>query len=902
MRTRTLSPALLLSLLALSACGGNEQDEQAAKNTSQDSSRTAAAPALVWPARDDTRPRVHAPEPLELTFEQLQAGGRVLIHNPIPRDTSVRILVEDSSATAPLTQLLKGEQKVTLYGGTARQPGGTTVSLVADTFARPEADTVLGFLLVDDGKPDPYRHKVRIIVAEPRPASALGDTGTWTASIYKLAPLPGVRARFFDNAEARCSRDTKHRTGFAKTGFSRQMNELMGACLRDNVIPLAGARSDTARKAMDPAPRHTLLGVLREENGKDEGLVWWTGDTLSTGTGTGVELHFTSMDHPGAYKGRISLAGAGAQGVVSLNVRVTHDWPLALLVIILGVCLSTWLRAYVRTRRAVLDVQVASTKLMARITQTDRVLRQLDSPEPGKHPYAVDVRLRREVQSIERSIQRLARDEAALDPGKPDHDALRKRLDACYDRVTAWEDFAETLAQLRQDLDTAHGCLRELKPSAESLPDVPPLLAKAESHFAGESVDTDVLAAVHAPAVTTAAAAAAWREAAEVAVALRRALADSKGTQAQGVEREKVIETLDSAVNALWVAEDRKAAEAAGAAVHRAQEMFKPKVRALKLVGNMGRAVGGAIGTVGRGVGTLTANRADPAAAHAPPAGVPEKAVAAAEEVAAAAEKTVTAAEKSATAAEKSATAAEGTAAAAVIPEETATAAEGAVAAAEETVAAAGETVAAAEETVAAAEEAVTAAHARTAAEREADRERAAAALERRAQERQRIAETAQKRNDRWYFLLTTAVAVATGLSEVYLANPSFGTMKNYMAALLWGFGTKMGLDTVRAAVESGRLPWSKATATPEPTQQVQQGVQSAANTVTGATQTGVTQTGATQTSAAQTNGAQTQTGGSQTNAAQTNGTGAGAGGTPARQAEANAAAAGQAEGVGGSG
>jgi hypothetical protein len=76
------------------------------------------------------------------------------------------------------------------------------------------------------------------------------------------------------------------------------------------------------------------------------------------------------------------------------------------------------------------------------------------------------------------------------------------------------------------------------------------------------------------------------------------------------------------------------------------------------------------------------------------------------------------------------------------------------------------------------------------------------------AMERRRQAESRRKWNDILYFGVTLLVAVATGFNELYLDAFGFGTMQDYMVALLWGFGTKMGLDTVRAAVEAGRLPW----------------------------------------------------------------------------------------------
>ncbi|HST60325.1 MAG TPA: hypothetical protein VLK84_16580 [Longimicrobium sp.] len=87
------------------------------------------------------------------------------------------------------------------------------------------------------------------------------------------------------------------------------------------------------------------------------------------------------------------------------------------------------------------------------------------------------------------------------------------------------------------------------------------------------------------------------------------------------------------------------------------------------------------------------------------------------------------------------------------------------------------------------------------------------------AMERRRQAESRRKWNDILYFGVTLLVAVATGFNELYLDAFGFGAMQDYMVALLWGFGTKMGLDTVRAAVEGGRLPWpARKDAAPTPT------------------------------------------------------------------------------------
>jgi hypothetical protein len=52
--------------------------------------------------------------------------------------------------------------------------------------------------------------------------------------------------------------------------------------------------------------------------------------------------------------------------------------------------------------------------------------------------------------------------------------------------------------------------------------------------------------------------------------------------------------------------------------------------------------------------------------------------------------------------------------------------------------------------------------------------------------------------------LLAFAVASVTALSELYTSKSYFGTLDDYVLAALWGFGTKLGLDAVRSALEGG--------------------------------------------------------------------------------------------------
>jgi hypothetical protein len=56
-------------------------------------------------------------------------------------------------------------------------------------------------------------------------------------------------------------------------------------------------------------------------------------------------------------------------------------------------------------------------------------------------------------------------------------------------------------------------------------------------------------------------------------------------------------------------------------------------------------------------------------------------------------------------------------------------------------------------------------------------------------------------RYDYLFFLLTLLIAVLTGFKTLYLGQNSFGTVADYIAAVLWGFGTKYTLETLTTAI-----------------------------------------------------------------------------------------------------
>ena len=63
------------------------------------------------------------------------------------------------------------------------------------------------------------------------------------------------------------------------------------------------------------------------------------------------------------------------------------------------------------------------------------------------------------------------------------------------------------------------------------------------------------------------------------------------------------------------------------------------------------------------------------------------------------------------------------------------------------------------------------------------------------------------------FFLLTLLVAVATGFKSLYLGQNTFGTVADYLTAVLWGFGTKYTLDAASALIGRFFSPASAAKA-----------------------------------------------------------------------------------------
>lgn len=764
-----LITAVLLLLLALYASRNGFQRQQAAAPAA--GSDSPSAQQTKHQARKDRVARVGGTkqlppdsvalsrihfaddDTLKLTLADLAAGRDVLIRNPTAR-TSLRLIVEDRRETHPLSQVLTiGDTVPAVRAGTWRRPGINRVRLAA-ALAQPKPGTYEGRLVVaDTGRP--VQREVQITVPEALPARA--DTA-WTASIYKAAVAPPLRAWMFENAESRCARDNRDRHGFSASALAGGLRYLMGTCARDNVIPLTGAqtrgtlaRTDSAAaRKTDSAgvvthrPAQTLLGVLHSEKGNDQALVWWTGDSLNvSGARQGVELQFTSFDHPGQYSGKIDLARAGAEGIVSLRVRVTHDWPLALLAIAIGVYLSWWLRNYIRTRRAVLQMQATAAEVVSRIEAANDQLRQVDSDEAGYLEYPVDESLLTRLRALERELQQHAYDGTVLEPGKPEHDTLRQQLNTCEQEVLVWEALASVLAELRVQLVAAAELEAQLRPS-----DFAVLLARVETVFDGKRLPTAEVAALTARAKGELDAVRCWNEVAQNASQLKKTL-DAAAADEEG--RADAAAALEIALAELWGSSDAEAAKRAGPKVAAAGKLYKPKK--FKLPASI------------FGVGIKPA-AAPPAAQGAP--GKPGTWFA---------------------------------------PAPAPPGNEGAMSGPFRLPVEGGDPKTAENNEVDV-----------QAREREQLRARNHEALKKqlarrtedrqKAQDRHNDTEALRKRNERRYFWLTVGVAAATGLNQLYFKDGGFGTMQDYMVALLWGFGTKMGLDTVRTAVEGGRIPF----------------------------------------------------------------------------------------------
>jgi len=812
-RRSALLTALVVVVFGLTTLGRQSQKNSVGQDTSAD----AAAPA---PKKQVIRPSARPPAPaaadsvfrfqdsatLKLSLEQLRSGPGVLLRNPEGQRRAVRLTVVDSLESMPLSRVLIVDTGVVpVRRGTRAQPGMALLKLSAapDAERLPPGD-YFGYLVAESRDSVPQARRL-VQVGVPQSAGMKAVNSAWTAEVFKLSLSPRLRAFASENSELRCGADRRP----AGDGIiPHRMHYVLGTCVRDNQLPVtitgpwvarsdpdsaartrgeklqklaelgasrprdrreprdtaappaaqASARSDSAqtrprrqsviasllparpmRKDTLPPPR-VLLGVLQHKDSVDRAMVWWTGTPVSSGepgSPAGLELHFTSLDRPGEYRGTVDLAPIGGTGTVQLRVRVTHDWPLVLLAIGLGVWLSWWLRNYLRTRRAVLQMQAAAAELVSRIGEANTQLRQVDSDEAGYLEYPVDESLLTRLRALERELQQHVYDATVLEPGKPEHDTLRQQLNTCEQEVLVWEALAGVLAELRVELLTAAELEAQLRPGEFAV-----LLARVETVFDGKRLPTAEIPPLTARARGELDAVRCWNEVAQNASELKKTL-DAAAPDEEG--REKAAAALEAALVELWGSPDAEAAKRAGPKVAAAGKLYRPRKFKLpvSIFGGM----------------TAAAPAASPVRAPQAPAPAPPG--------------------------NESAMSGPGR-----VPVEGGTAAT--------------------DKEIAALEAQARARAQLRARNHEALRKQLARRTEdwQNAQDHRNKTEALRKSSERRYYWLTVAVAAATGLNQLYFKDGGFGDLQDYMVALLWGFGTKMGLDTVRTAVEGGRIPF----------------------------------------------------------------------------------------------
>ena len=62
-------------------------------------------------------------------------------------------------------------------------------------------------------------------------------------------------------------------------------------------------------------------------------------------------------------------------------------------------------------------------------------------------------------------------------------------------------------------------------------------------------------------------------------------------------------------------------------------------------------------------------------------------------------------------------------------------------------------------------------------------------------------AENALRLGDRAFLGIAVLVALATGLSQLYFGK-NFGSLDDWLKALTWGAGSKLGVDLVKTAMD----------------------------------------------------------------------------------------------------
>jgi hypothetical protein len=742
MRILHSAPRLLSALVALSAAACGQAEPPPAPSLGEVSEVKAEHLIREKPPTPpvvDTAFRFQELTDLKLTLAELRRHPSVLLRNPSATGRQVRLAVVDSSGELPLSRVLAAPAALTpVRRGAGPWPGIANVVLKpAEESVPPWPGDYWGYLVAETADSTALARRL-VLVTVPDPVSITSMTAEWTTQVFKFAPFARARAGASEHAELRCAQDDRAPGTGILPGFLRYV---MGPCIRDSELPLVVTGSPplpSGEAGKAGAPQRRMLGVLYEKDRVDGALVWWKGTPMKArepGAAAELELDFTSLDYPGEYRGTISLASVGGTGSVDLRVRVTHDWPYVVLALLFGVLLSTWLRAYVRTRRAVLELEETRARLVSTIEATDVAFRALDRPQDGKHPYEVDAALLGDLHRIDLRIRRHARDRTPLEPGSAENEKLRAELDGCEKMVVAWEKFLHLLQDLRAELDHGADVAARLRPGHPKPPEV---LHGAEERFAGRALTTAELGPVHQEVEASCRLATSWGEVADGALSLRDAGAVPGSKVAAQAEAGRAV---DEAVKELFTAPDAEAVDGVAATLHKVEASLGP-VRprlARRMVNTM----------LGRGEAASAGEEASRASAPA----------------------------SAADAAQARLLKREIASIGLPIPFRN------------------GRKMVWAWGVVSSADPG----------------------------ERERRARQGRQLSDLGYLLVTTTVAVLTGFNELYLDAFGFGTMQDYLLAVLWGFGAKLGIDTVRVAVEGGRIPWPgrkdpEAGAQPTPT------------------------------------------------------------------------------------
>jgi hypothetical protein len=636
---------------------------------------------------------------LDLSLEELRRGRTALLRStktPGP----IRLELHSSPGELPISRVAQA----TLPSHTLTDSLRIRLSAVSDTAAfRP--GTYAGTLIVKDATGKSLAEQV-VRVTVP---AAVTVAPTWTAEIYKGAPLPGLRTVLLPDAASRCAtptqpaRDSARRLGLA-------LRKLADRCLRDNVIPLAGVNAPPSL-----IEKGVVMGVLTDSASGDHAFVWWTGDdgarlASEPISSKGLELGFASFDHPALYKGDIDLTPGVPGGTVTLRVNVTHAMMWPFIAILLGVILSYALQRYLRAKRGILDLQERAAELRATYQQRSQEFANTVQEVPGASRYSIDSSMLKGFEQADEKIRRLERVSGELKEDNPPYQDAVSWLDGLEQDMNRWTAFGDSLSELHADLGETRSAAAAAGRHALAPKGDPEIVEGSERLLHGEPVQRVALAALHQQTDDSRTLLSTWRvlneQAHEAVEALDRLPAPAAGeTDPQRMEAALL---LRNAWAHLWRAENNAQLTDADTALTE----VSGKVVALQNALPVGAAA------------VLDSGSNSP---------VPEQET--------------------------------------VVPP-------------------------------------VPGAERKT--QRIAIDNLAIWRPEPRTPEQERFRRARRRRilYGMGYLALTVMVAALTGLNQLYLDEPHFGTLRDYVLAVLWGFGTKLGMDVVRTTMETRQLPW----------------------------------------------------------------------------------------------